>query len=465
MTAPAPPAPAAVAAFLRGADRRARLFARVQAGGQDAAAEQALQAVARVFASEAGQWPIAEWPAQFWRLLLSAPALRRSAAGMPGGVLPGVARLPPEQRAAVLLHLVAGLGEAEAAAALDIGVPGYQQRIRDALPRDLSGQPDIDVWRNWRAQAERELARMPEPPPVPAEKAGSALPPRGKSDSDPAFSDPAFSHRRRLRWLWLGVLLCALALAATFVLHPRGRALIDQWRNDVRVDALAAAEAPRARFDPADLALHPDHDLLAAPGELAMARQLPLLAWLANADEATPPGDAPLPPDAGPAAAATPPPTAAPAQTLAARMRAWDALSPRERGRQRGAWAAWRALAPSERHRLRQLAQRWQALAPPARHALRSRFDAQHHDVRHGGWLGPRLARDWPRVAPLFGFVPEAQRVQLLQLLAVASADDIDAFERLAQTTPPEEREAVRAALLQVPVTQRRAWVLARMQH
>ena len=464
MTAPALPVPAAVAAFLRGADRRARLFARVQAGGRDAAADQALQAVARVFASEAGQWPIAGWPAQFWRLLLSAPALRRSAAGMPGGVLPGVARLPPDQRAAVLLHLVAGLGEAEAAAALDIDVAAYQQRIRDALPRDLAGQPDVDVWRNWRAQAERELARMPEPPPVPAGKAGPAPPSPRKGDADPAVS-----HRRRLRWLWLGVLLCVLALAATFVLHPRGRELIDQWRNQVRVDALAAAEAPRARFDPADIALHPDHDLLSAPGELAMARQLPLLAWLANADEATPPGDAPLPPDAyrrgRRAAAATPSPTAAPAPTLAERMRAWDALPPRERGRQRGAWAAWRALAPVERHRLRQLAQRWQALAPAARHALRSRFDAQHHDVRHGGWLGPRLAREWPRVAPLFGFVPEAQRMQLLQLLAAASADDIDAFERLAQTTPPEEREAVRAALLQVPATQRRAWILERMQH
>ena len=77
MTAAPPPAPGAVTAFLRGADRRARLFARVQAGGADAAAEQARQAVARVFASEAGQWSIAEWPGQFWRLLLAAPALRR----------------------------------------------------------------------------------------------------------------------------------------------------------------------------------------------------------------------------------------------------------------------------------------------------------------------------------------------------------------------------------------------------
>lgn len=457
MTVPAPPAPAAVAAFLRGADRRARLFARVQAGG-DAAAEQARQAVAQVFASEAGQWPIAQWPPQFWRLLLAALALRRRATATDtAGPLPGIARLAPDQRAAVLLHLVAGLGEADAAAALDIDVPTYQQRIRDALPRDVHGQPDVDVWRAWRAQAEGELARMPEPAAAPPQ--ASHIAPR---DEAGAADDDEPRHRRRMRWLWAGVLLCMLALLATFLVHPRGRELIDHWRTQVRVQPLEPAQPPRARFDPADPALHPDHDLLSAPRELALARQLPLLAWLADAGLAdqpqAPPGvsaEAPVLPTS---------PAADPAVALVARMRAFDALPAHERGRRRGAWAAWRSLDPAERVRLRQTAGRWQALSPEARQALRSAFDAAPHDLRHGGWLGPRLARNWPRVAPLFGFVAPAQRPQLLQLLAVATPEDIDAYERLAQSTPPERREEVRVALLQVPAAQRRAWMLEQLQ-
>ena len=63
MTPAAPdlPSPAAVTAFLRGLDRRARLFAGVQAGDA-VAAQHALAVVGRVFTGEAGQWPIAEWP-------------------------------------------------------------------------------------------------------------------------------------------------------------------------------------------------------------------------------------------------------------------------------------------------------------------------------------------------------------------------------------------------------------------
>ena len=92
---PAPPSPAAVAAFLRGLDKRARLFAAVQAG--DAArGERALAAVARVFAAEAAQWPLAQWPQQYWRLLLATPSLRHAAAPEENALLPGVARLAPD---------------------------------------------------------------------------------------------------------------------------------------------------------------------------------------------------------------------------------------------------------------------------------------------------------------------------------------------------------------------------------
>lgn len=474
MTPSPAPIPPAVAAFLRGASRRASLFVQVQAGGQDVAAVQALQAVSRVFATEAGHAPIAEWPRHFWRLLLAAPALRGRAQAALATPLPGIARLPADQRAAVLLHLVAGLDEADAAAALGIEVADYQTRIREALPRDVLGQPDVDVWRAWRAQAERALAQMPEPAPAPAPQARrpapdavatgpDAVPSRAQAHADAAADA---SHRRRMRWLWLALALCALAMVATFLLHPRGRELIDQWRMQVRVEPLGPAEAPRARFPAADIAGHPDRDLLAAPAELALARELPLLSWLAIAS-ADAEADASLQgflPDATTLPVATPASTGAPGTGLASRLRAWEALSPVQRAGQRGAWVAWHGLTGGERNRLRDVATRWQQVPDAQRLALRARFDALPHDLRHGGWLGPRLMAEWPRVAPLFGFVPEAQRVQLLQLLAQAAPEDVDALERLAQSTPPEDREAVRVALLRVPPMQRRSWILEQLQ-
>lgn len=463
-----PPTPAAVAAFLRGAARRARLFASVQAGGKDVAAQQALDAVSRVFATEAGQWPISEWPRQYWRLLLAAPALRQPVSGLPGSSLHGIARLPADQRAAVLLHLVAGLDEADAAAAIGIDIPTYQARIRDGLPQDSRGQPDVDVWRAWRAAAERELARMPEPALVTEQPRPRQLPPQ-RAVAEDAHAEADRRHHRRMRWLWLGVLLCIAAMIATFFLHPRGRELIDQWRTHIEVDALDPAEPPKARYDAADFQLHPDRDLLAAPRELALARELPLLVWLLQASADPQAADAVLlPPQDLPAAVSADMalPASAPASALTPqqRMRAWDALPPGQRGAQRGAWAAWRALQPGERHRLRQLAQRWWRMAPELQHGIRTRFDALPYDVRHGAWLGPAMAHQWPRVAPLFAFAPEAQRTQLLQLLREASAEDIDAFERLAQSTPPEHRDAVRFSLLRVPAAQRRVWVLEQLQ-
>ena len=473
--APDTPSPAAVTAFLRGLDRRARLFASVQAG--DAlAAQHAMAVVARVFTGEAGQWPIAEWPRQYWRLLLAAPSLRKPPSQVSTPQLPGIGRLAVEARAAVLLHLVAALDDVDAAAALGIDIETYQARIRDALPRDALGQPDVDVWRAWRAAAERELARAPEPasqpliPDATEEQVEPESKSRGNVDLGPTSSSPTASadaearHHRRMRWLWAGVALCLVAMVTTFFLHPRGREVLDHWRAEIKRELLDAAAEPKARFDAADLALHPDRDLLAAPGELAFARQLPLIAWLDVASADVRAADAVrLPVTLAPAQASAPVPAGVDA-SLVRRARQWDALPARARGAQRGAWQAWRALPAAERVRLRAIAARWQLLAGEERVALRARFDALPADARHGWWLGPELGRHWPRVAPLFAFAPEPQRVALLDLLRAADTEDIDALERLAQITPPEERDALRSDLLRVPAAQRRTWMLEKVQ-
>ena len=455
---PDPPSPAAVTAFLRGIDRRARLFAGVQAG-DPLAAQHALAVVGRVFSGEAGQWPIAEWPRQYWRLLLAAPALRKPPIVVVNPQLPGIGRLAVETRAAVLLHLVAALDDADASAALGIDIDAYQALIRDALPRDALGQPDVDVWRAWRAAVERELARVPEPALPPVARMAAAAPKRI------AATEADTRHHHRLRWLWAGVALCIVAMAATFFLHPRGRAVLDQWRAEVKREPLDAAAPPEARFDAADVALHPDRELLASPAELGFAKQLPLLAWLDVASADLRADDAvrlPVMPDPAQSTAAAAPTDDATA--VAQRLQRWDALPPRTRGAQRGAWEAWRALSASERVRLRDIAKRWRMLAGEERVALRARFEALSADARQGWWLGPGMGGQWPRVAPLFAFAPESERAALLALLRAADSEDIDALERLAQITPPEERDALRLDLLRVPAAGRRAWMLAKVQ-
>jgi hypothetical protein len=446
-TTPSPStAPPAVAAFLRGLDRRARLLAHVQAG-DDQAAKRALAAAARVFAADAGQWPLAEWPQQYWRLLLSTPAMKQPADGT-APTLPGVARLAAPIRAAVLLHLVAALDDANAAAALGIEVDAYQRRIRDALPRTPLGQPDVDVWRAWRAAAQRALEALPESAPEDAAPR-RATPPARDTEADPTTTH----HRRRLGWLWLGVAACAVALAATFFLHPRGRELLDEWRAPhVKREALPPADAPKARFDPADPALHPDRALLAAPRELQLARQLPLLAWLtADASDA-------LPLETGTAA------SVADDADMASRMQAWDRLPPHARAMQRGAWAEWQALTEAERASLRATAARFDALPAEQQHALRDRYARLPFDAHRGWHLGPQLGRDWPRILALFAQVDADEREPLLRLLRDATPEDIDALARLAQTTPPEARAALRRELLAQAPGQRTGWLQARLQ-
>jgi hypothetical protein len=50
-------------------------------------------------------------------------------------------------RLGLLLRLVAGLPEDEAAAVLAIDADGYRRLLADACPRDAGGQPDAAAWR------------------------------------------------------------------------------------------------------------------------------------------------------------------------------------------------------------------------------------------------------------------------------------------------------------------------------
>ena len=146
-TAPSPGgASPALAAFLGGIARRALVLAELQCG--DAArGDAAAMAALPEFAAAASSQPMARWPRLFWSGLLGQPGLRPAGeARWPVGFA-SLAGVGPGARAALLLWLVAGLGEEEAAAALGVAVPAWRLALQRAAPHDAQGQLDAGAWR------------------------------------------------------------------------------------------------------------------------------------------------------------------------------------------------------------------------------------------------------------------------------------------------------------------------------
>ena len=154
--------------------------------------------------------------------------------------------------------------------------------------------------------------------------------------------------------------------------------------------------------------------------------------------------------------------SAAEQQELQAKVQAWDALSPAQRQEQRGRYQAWLALDDVERMRLRAAARQYAEL--PATEQARLRVVFEHQDAMwQQGWrLGPDLGADWPRLQPLFGFVPPEQRAALLLALKQTDASQRDDLAALAQRISPQSREGFRREWLQQPVSQRGAWLQQR---
>lgn len=252
---------AALTAFLRGVERRGVVFAQWQGGDADAA-DMALAATLRGFRAVAGGLAFAEWPRRFWAMLLAAPQLRVPArAAAADDALAHVARLGSGPRAALLLRLVAGLAESEAAAVLGIARPTYRLALQRALPHRADGSADPGAWRELSTLAQQAVRAVPDArlARIAALRDGVRPPPR------PAHGDAPLPARRG--WVWpatAGVLaLTAAALAATW--WPWGGAGADLAGARIVVEQLPPEAAPAARFDPGDaLATHRDLELLLA---------------------------------------------------------------------------------------------------------------------------------------------------------------------------------------------------------
>lgn len=272
---------AALTAFLRGVERRGVVFAQWQ-GGDAAAGDAALAATLRGFAQGAQAIPFAEWPRRFWAMLLASPQLRGTIPAA-GDVPAAVAALGSGPRAALLLRVVAGLAESEAAGVLGIARPTYRLALQRALPRGEDGSPDPGAWREL-SQAAQLAVRA-----VPAERLETIAMLRDGLRPRAVRAPSAPSRPGRPGWLWPAmaavVVLTAGALAATWwgpwiaATEPGGDARI-------RIETLPPAAAPAARFDPADaLASHRDLELLIAQvsGTFADDADPAFDAWLVDA--------------------------------------------------------------------------------------------------------------------------------------------------------------------------------------
>lgn len=299
-----PSPPAALVAFLRGVERRAALFAELQAGDAEVG-DLAVATAMRQFQAEAAPLAMADWPRRFWQRLINATSLRQPAAGRWPAELQHLGTLAGNDRLVLLSRLAAGLPEDEALEVLAIDQLHYRSALAAACPRDAVGAADAQAWRDL---AEAIQARMKELSPERmarlARLRDHALQPPGEprrpnpSSAPPsrllASTDQAQGGGRWRRVLWiLVVVLCCLGLAATFVPRAWWPASLRQsdapaapqlglaQEPEIRVETLPPAEPPAASLSPAAaIATHPDLPML-RDADFAVSQQADLLAWYA----------------------------------------------------------------------------------------------------------------------------------------------------------------------------------------
>ncbi|AWV06099.1 RNA polymerase sigma factor sigma-70 region 4 domain-containing protein [Marilutibacter maris] len=300
------PASAALAAFMRGVERRAAVLAELQAGDAaigDAAVEAALYA----FRSETDYLSMNEWPQCFWAVLLAQPSLQRHVGvSIALEATDRLAELGHGPRAAVLLHMAAGLGEDDAARVMGISPASYRLALHKAMADPGGGLSGEQVWLQLREQVQRRIRGLSEARQSRLAQAretalAGALPePAAEAPMPRVEPRPSPSPRRRglIALLWLLLALCALAFVATFWWPFRGLGPFASWSpaidGAVRVEPLPAAEPPARTYDGvAALVAHPDFERLADPENAAIADDLAFYSWLAA--EADGPPDPMLP--------------------------------------------------------------------------------------------------------------------------------------------------------------------------
>lgn len=491
-TPPTPPSSPALAAFLRGIERRAFVFAQVQCG-QDREAMAAVEQAMRAFHGLSAATPLSGWPSAFWSLLLAQAELSSGSSGVPE-----LAALGSGPRAALLLRLVAGLDFPHAAQVLGVTEATYRFALQRALAQLAEAGTSYATLGQVRERLHRQVKTLGQSRAdalaVLREAVLRGDPLAGAGPQVPQAGRPGWH-----RWAWAALVLLALGFAATF------------WRPAPPVApgdsaALPPEAPPPAAAAPAgaDVILHPDYAALADPAQASAASELAFQSWLAaeKADELPASGPLPAPAGVAPAGEDQPAFEALPdderallaplaeawsrfdpdnrrqvraqaahwlalappeRETLRARLAEWDALPAAERARRRGEFAAWQALHADEQARVRAAAAGWAALPEAERSALRAAFDELSPDQRVSWRLGPELGAWFSPMRPLFAYVPGDERPPLLEMLRALSPKARADLAELARRLPASQREVLRRELLDAAPEAREALIAARL--
>lgn len=141
------------------------------------------------------------------------------------------------------------------------------------------------------------------------------------------------------------------------------------------------------------------------------------------------------------------------------RLAEWKARPLAEREDRRARYQAWLQLEETERARLRAVATEIATFPPQRQQALRAQFEALDANQRRGWRLGPTLGADYEKLQPLLAYVPPAQRSPLLATLRAMTAEQRAELAALAQRTPPQDRDALRAEMLAQSGAQLETWL------
>lgn len=286
--------PAALAAFLRGVERRGAVLAELQCGDADAG-DSALANAMIQFRQTAGATVMDDWPRQFWASLLSQPALKtRTAVAIAVDATDRLDELGSGPRAALLLRLAAGLDEAGAAAVLGVRTQTYRLALQQSLPHHADGRADPHAWQTLREQVHRRIKTLPARRLERLATVREAALRGSATESVPAASvaSSGASGAPRPAWLmpllWALLVVCVVAMAATF--FPQLR----QWTGGTAslVPGALRERAPASRYSVEAAAVtHRDFDLLADPEGVVQSTDYPFHAWLAARAEELPPAE------------------------------------------------------------------------------------------------------------------------------------------------------------------------------
>jgi hypothetical protein len=202
---------AAVASFLRGVERRAAILAELQCGDAGLG-DQALSAAIETFTAAAPSAIADEWPQLFWTTLLQTPALNAEAlAPFWQGDFAPLARLDFGTRAVILLRVVVGLNDVQAAQVFGVEPAEYKQALQRALPLRADGSLDGEAWLALNDEARFVIQHMP-PERVAAiarlrDAAIAARPPEPTTRESARRSLPITKPR------WLGKLWASIGLS------------------------------------------------------------------------------------------------------------------------------------------------------------------------------------------------------------------------------------------------------------